>query len=249
LVYTMDRHLAFCYNRPLFLLDAECEGLLQPLDESLWQAGEFGLAERSFRRQGPSFECIGHSIFGFFTPLMTILGEIVDLHHARNHPMLGIGFKSPNEWDGRAAEIKQQLENYGRSLKHFETRTLQSLEQSEDTGTPSRRSMNELILQTNTVVAYGTDVMHVLHIALTGKWDPISLLDDNDLWISSQSFITATGHAVSAAEAIGENTGLRPGPYFHAFLFWHLPAAGQLSSSFDCGQITRGSESKCGQSM
>jgi hypothetical protein len=226
LVYTMDRHLAFCYNRPLFLLDAECEGLFQPLDEGLWQAGEFfaeenayagHLGDQSFRRRGPSFECTGHSIFGFFTPLMTILGEIVDLHHARNHPKFGIGFKGPHEWDDRATEITQQLEYYGRSLKEFEARTLKSIEQTEETGTPSRRSMNESILQTKTVVAYGTDVMHVLNIALTGKWDPISLLDDNDLWISSQSFISATGHAVSAAEALGEILEYDPDLIFMPF--------------------------------
>jgi hypothetical protein len=41
LVYTVDRHLALCYNRPLFLLDIECDGLLQPMDDTLWQAGEF----------------------------------------------------------------------------------------------------------------------------------------------------------------------------------------------------------------
>jgi len=37
----VDRHLALCYNRPLFLLDIECGGLLQPMDDTLWQAGEF----------------------------------------------------------------------------------------------------------------------------------------------------------------------------------------------------------------
>jgi hypothetical protein len=41
LVYTVDRHLALCYNRPLFLLDIECDGLLQPMNDTLWQAGEF----------------------------------------------------------------------------------------------------------------------------------------------------------------------------------------------------------------
>jgi hypothetical protein len=61
--------------------------------------------------------------------------------------------------------------------------------------------------------------MHVLHILLTGKWDPISLLDDNDLWISSQSFINATGHAVSAAEAIDNILEYDPGLEFMPFFF------------------------------
>ncbi|KAK5139903.1 hypothetical protein LTR04_003277 [Oleoguttula sp. CCFEE 6159] len=61
--------------------------------------------------------------------------------------------------------------------------------------------------------------MHTLHILLNGKWDPISLLDDNDLWISSQSFISATGHAVSAAEAISEILENDPDLSFMPFFF------------------------------
>ena len=79
--------------------------------------------------------------------------------------------------------------------------------------------MTESVIQTKIVVAYGTHVMHVLHILLTGKWDPISLLDDNDLWISSQSFISATGHAVSAAEAISDILEYDPDLSFMPYFF------------------------------
>ena len=252
LLYTVDRHLALCYNRPLFLLDIECDGLLQPVSDSVWQAGEFYTGQangfppspnaQQYRRRGPSFECTGHSIFGFFLPLMTILGEIVDLNHARNHPRFGLGFRGGSEWDDQAAEISQQLEAYGRSLKDFEIRNMNSFASNEqqpppppnesehangtEVGTPSVRSANstgsrmtESIIQTKTVVAYGTHVMHVLHILLTGKWDPISLLDDNDLWISSQSFISATGHAVSAAEAISDILEYDPDLSFMPFFY------------------------------
>ena len=61
--------------------------------------------------------------------------------------------------------------------------------------------------------------MHVLHILLADKWDPISLLDDNDLWISTQAFITATGHAVSAADAIAQILEFDPGLEFMPFFF------------------------------
>jgi hypothetical protein len=44
--------------------------------------------------------------------------------------------------------------------------------------------------------------MHVMHILLNGKWDPINLLDDEDHWVSSASFRNATKHATSAAEVI-----------------------------------------------
>jgi len=230
-LYIVDRHLALCYNRPLFLLDVECDGLLQPESDAVWQAGDYYAPENHaevsfFRRRGPCFDCTGHSIFGHFLPVMTILGEIVDLNHARHHPRFGLRFRDGSDWDDQAAEISRQLEVYGRSLEEFEAHytmpvTSSEVNQSTDgttngegnTLSPSPHSagtnnssprMTESVLQTKMIVAYCTHLMHTLHILLNGKWDPISLLDDNDLWISSQSFISATGHAVSAAEAIND---------------------------------------------
>ncbi|KAI1845786.1 hypothetical protein JX265_000035 [Neoarthrinium moseri] len=245
LTYIVDRHLALCYNRPLFLLDIECESLLQPMDDTEWQNGNFNPsttdpALSESRVKGPHFECTGHSIFGYFLPLMTILGEIVDLHHARNHPRFGVNFRSAREWDDQAAEITRHLEAYEQSLNIFEQQhfhvnsedksdqsvTLEMPGELEHLGSPSARSvrtsssrMTESDIQTRIVMSYGTHVMHVLHILLTGKWDPINLLDDNDLWISSQGFITATGHAVSAAEAISNILEYDPGLEFMPFFF------------------------------
>ena len=257
LVYIVDRHLALCYNRPLFLLDIECDGLRQPLDDLAWQRGDFGphgnastdagvlgsipeesTAEGQVHR-GPSFECRGHSIFGYFLPLMTILGEIVDLHHARNHPRFGVGFRSAGEWDEQAAEITRHLESYEHSLKTFAQQHLPKASDDKadhengehhgaaDANTPSVHSVHsnssarltESDIQSRIVIAYGTHVMHVLHILLAGKWDPINLIDDEDLWISSQEFITATSHAVSAAEAINQILEFDPGLEFMPFFF------------------------------
>ncbi|PGH18462.1 hypothetical protein AJ79_00532 [Helicocarpus griseus UAMH5409] len=235
LLYTMDRHLALCYNRPLSLLDKECEGLLQPMNDALWQAGDYSNSQ--YRRVGPCFECVDHSSFGYFLPLMTILGEIVDLNHARNHPRFGLNFRNGNEWDAEVAEITRQLEIYGQSLREFEARHTANLPLNaeaenapegtlQDVVSPSGRSsstvgsrMSESIVQTKIVVAYGTHIMHVLHILLTGKWDPISLLDDNDLWISSESFIRAMGHAVSAAEAAADILEYDPDLSFMPYFF------------------------------
>lgn len=259
LVYVVDRHLALCYNRPLFLLDIECDGLLQPLDDTAYQNAEFDpqaqmtdpnvmasdpSSQTQGRARGPSFECSGHSIYGYFLPLMAILGEIVDLNHARNHPRFGVGFRSAHEFDEQAQEITRHLELYEQSLKRFGQRNLCASNQntSEDkddnlndghglneANTPSVQSVHSVItsvsrlsesdIQTRIVMAYGTHVMHVLHILLTGKWDPINLLDDTDLWISSQGFITATGHAVSAAEAISHILEYDPGLEFMPFFF------------------------------
>ena len=262
LVYIVDRHLALCYNRPLFLLDIECDGLQQPMDDTAWQRGDFsslggsntdpdilnaipeGSATSSFAYpRGPAFECRGHSIFGYFLPLMTILGEIVDLHHARNHPRFGVGFRSAGEWDDQAAEITRHLEAYEKSLKMFEQRNLPKSQDDKgeagqfdtadpqegpgNVSTPSVHSVHtnasgrltESDIQSRIVIAYGTHVMHVLHILLAGKWDPINLIDDEDLWISTQGFIGATGHAVSAAEAISQILEFDPGLEFMPFFF------------------------------
>ncbi|KAJ5102001.1 Transcription factor [Penicillium alfredii] len=234
LLYVTDRHLALCYNRPLTLLDTECEGLLQPMNDDLWQAGDFSAVSYR-RRAGPAFECTGHSMFEYFLPLMSILGEIVDLQHARNHPRFGLHFRNSGEWESQAMEINRQLDVYAQSLKEFEARYTSSLAfgaGENDTTmegshvSPSGRSsstvgshLSESIVHTKMVVAYGTHIMHVLHILLAGKWDPINLLDDNDLWISSDSFISAMGHAVSAAEAASDILEYDPDLSFMPFFF------------------------------
>src|SRR5205085_754662 len=103
----------------------------------------------------------------------------------RNHPRFGVTFRSTQEWDDLTEEIAQQLDVYGRSLKDFEASHSAILNDTSggageygshnETGTPSVRSVNtnasrmtESDIQTKIVVAYGTHVMHVLHILLTG---------------------------------------------------------------------------------
>lgn len=153
---------------------------------------------------------------------MTILGEIVDLTHARNHPRFG----AKTDWDEYGVEISHRLDAYGRSLQEMQQRTI--LEDSTNpndiapasTSPGSLKSMGqESIMHARIVMTYGTYLMHTLHVLLNGKWDPISLLDDNDLWISSQSFVTATGHAVSAAEALNDILELDPDLSLMPFFF------------------------------
>ncbi|KAE8354169.1 fungal-specific transcription factor domain-containing protein [Aspergillus coremiiformis] len=236
LLYATDRHLALCYNRPLTLLDKECEGLLQPMNDDLWQAGDFAAA--TYRQVGPQVECTGHSMFGFFLPLMTILGEIVNLQQAKEHPRFGRVFRNSADWDHQVVEITRQLNTYAQSLKEFEARYTSSIAlgatENEtamegphlDHMSPSGRStstggsrVNEFIVHTKMVVAYGTHIMHVLHVLLAGKWDPINLLEDHDLWISSESFVAAMSHAVSAADAAVDILEYDPDITFMPFFF------------------------------
>lgn len=236
LLYATDRHLALCYNRPLTLLDKECGGLLQPMNDDLWQVGDFAAA--AYRQVGPPVECTGHSMYGYFLPLMTILGGIVDLHHAENHPRFGLAFRNSPEWERQVQDVTRQLDTYGRSLKEFEARYTSNLTLGTadnepavegahlDHTSPSGRSSSTVgsrvsgsIMHTRMVVAYGTHIMHVLHILLAGKWDPVNLLEDHDLWISSESFVSAMSHAVGAAEAAAEILEHDPDLSFMPFFF------------------------------
>ncbi|KJZ78058.1 hypothetical protein HIM_02695 [Hirsutella minnesotensis 3608] len=239
------------------------------MDDKVWQNGDFhcctedqdnmGVPNFVFRSQGTPgvaaatsrYECRGPGIFGFFLPLMTILGEIADLHHARNHPRLRQGARCASEWNVQAEEIRDHIHTYERSLASFEQSFLSDLagalanEQGQtvsnrdgpsfvDTNGRSRshsprmlagRGTNGAIrltdceIHASVVVAYGAHVVHVLHILLAGKWDPIGLLDDHDMWISSPAFFQATNHAVSAADALGRILDFDPGLEFMPFFF------------------------------
>ncbi|KAK5072139.1 hypothetical protein LTS08_000765 [Lithohypha guttulata] len=225
LLYMQDRHLALCYNRPTSFLNKECEDLLQPLDDDVWQSGRFETVHSKNRKRGLNIECTSHSVFGYFLPLMVILGEILDLNHARNRPRFGPKARQPRNWDDRVDEITQQLEIYGQSLQAFERSHNQELEHNlSDTVTPcvascgTEQDSAELSLQTKTVVSYGTHILNVLHILLTGRCDPIALLDDM-MWLSSQSFVNATGNAVKAAEAVADIIEHDPDLSFMPFFF------------------------------
>lgn len=61
--------------------------------------------------------------------------------------------------------------------------------------------------------------MHVLHILLHGKWDPVALLEDDNMWICSESFLAATSNAISAAQAVEEILELDPDLSFMPYLF------------------------------
>jgi hypothetical protein len=252
LLYIVDRHLSLCYNKPLFFLDAECEELLLPMDDTLWQAGEeytdpsaAGMGINSpdifsnMPRRGPGYECTGHSVFGFFLPLMMILGEIVDLNHARNHPRLGRRSGFVKEWEEHTNEISAQLHAYEQSLQNFGRRHssvqhsrpefpgLDTYNQQRDAAVfspsnpphgdyPSR----ETSIQTQIVIAYGTHILHVLHILLTGQChDPITLLSSPPHFLSSPQFVSATGHAIAAAEALEGVLEHDPGLEFMPFFF------------------------------
>jgi hypothetical protein len=235
----MDRHLALCYNRPLALLDAESEDLLLPLDEGSWQAGNVHSnsprpdgphcpisGDKNKRRVFPDFICHDHSIFGFFLPLMTITGELIDLNQARNHPMLGSRLQGKDGWDAHLSEVLRQLEIYKASLTTFAATTAVPEAPLSTTFPPStpehpgEPSLSQAFSwHTQTVIAYASYLVHVLHILLVGKWDPVSLIEDKDFWTSSPAFATTISHALDAADSVNQILRYDPDVSFMPYFF------------------------------
>ncbi|KAH1273681.1 hypothetical protein KXX30_005327 [Aspergillus fumigatus] len=239
LLYIMDRHLALCYNRPLALLDAESEDLLLPLDEGSWQAGNVHSnspkpdgphcpisGEKNKRRVFPDFICHDHSIFGFFLPLMTITGELIDLNQARNHPMLGSRLHGKDGWDAHLSEVLRQLEIYKASLTTFAATAavpeapLATTYRPPGPDPPVEPSLSQAFSwHTQTVIAYASYLVHVLHILLVGKWDPVSLIEDKDFWTSSPAFATTISHALDAADSVHQILRYDPDISFMPYFF------------------------------
>lgn len=243
LLYSMDRHLALCYNRQLALLDRDCCNLLQPIDDTLWQSANFETAmlrNPPLRHTGPSIICTGPSVFGYFLPAMTLLGQIVDLNLARNRPSYATGYHNPNKYDEDVLDLSRQLEIYAQSVRDLEMQVLapnsaDSIVENlyaeplafNDAATPSVKSSSttdshiqtETTLLLKTAVAYAKQIMNVLAILVSGKWDPITLLEDRDSWISTDSFVRATDHAIAAAEAVGTILEVDPDLSFMPFFF------------------------------
>ncbi|KAK7743915.1 hypothetical protein SLS53_003937 [Cytospora paraplurivora] len=71
----------------------------------------------------------------------------------------------------------------------------------------------------NLVTAYSTHILHVLHVLLHGKWDAISMLDDDDDWITSSRFNNCASHAIAASQAVSQILKSDPELTFMPYLF------------------------------
>ncbi|KAL3954364.1 hypothetical protein ACCO45_009927 [Purpureocillium lilacinum] len=223
LLYAADRHTALSYNRPIFLRDAECGQLLLPMAERSWQDGSFdpGSNERSRQdmaascRLGPRIAmrlmCTDTSLFGCFLPLMFILGEIVNEHQYNAQSHGGRGADDGSVRGRRTAEIRDHLAIYHASL--------QSLELGIQDSRGTLPASATLAIHDRLALLYGTCVMHVLHVLLADKWDPIELLEDCGEWIASEMFVDTANHAVLAAEAVDQILKLDPALKFMPFFF------------------------------
>lgn len=169
---------------------------------------------------------------------MAVLGDIIEVHHRRQHPRLGA-------LDDSAAvrHIRQQLRLCELSLEALAQKAERSDYPSslgstnpsiknlitgvpmdagagpspEQPRSPGRSAKDRSRLQL--VTAYSTLILHVLHVLLHGKWDAISMLDDSDDWITSTRFNECASHAIAASQAVSSILKSDPELTFMPYLF------------------------------
>lgn len=197
LLYMVDRHLGLCYNRPLIILDLESADLYQPAAEEVWQSG-MALTPPEIepnRTKGISYSVNGQGIYGYFLPLMSILGSLLDYHHMDQSVMLP--FKDIS--DQLRATIQQYLDYYMTSLSNWNHM-------------PCQRSYE------NSWRDYAWHLSHVLYVLSSVPWDPTELLQNPDKFISHQDYGKIVNHAISGTKAIRRifttDPGLRLMPFF-----------------------------------
>lgn len=180
LLYIVDRHLGLCYNRPLAMMDSECESLYRPMDDSIWLSDEVDLtpAEQDpSRSQGFCNYVTGQGLFGYFLPLMTILGLLLELHHLQQNPVMSFtDFTLPMK-----TAIMVQLDQFMSSLNNW---------------TPI--PCNEVY--ENAWRDYAFQISHVIYILVLIPWDPLELLNSPNSVLTSSPFTDATAHAITAAQ-------------------------------------------------
>ncbi|KAJ6102961.1 hypothetical protein N7486_005388, partial [Penicillium sp. IBT 16267x] len=230
LIYSLDRHLALSFNVRLSLPEGSfC--VRTPLPENVWRSLDTAdLTYVPTYPLGPPTQISGCGFFEYFLPLTTVLGHIIDLHHYRSHPTMGKyvpleaiqhieAMISSREQELAALEIQaNEFFTDGPSIQSFARHSTGSSSHSAE-GLPSFNMTSSTRSNLRLVQIYSTYLLHVFHILLHGKWDPISMIEDKDDWITSESFLKCASHALSATGVVSQILTLDPELLFMPYLF------------------------------
>lgn len=227
LLYILDRHLALCYNSPLALKDAECQDLLLPMSDDVWQgfcANDEARSEQGFLHveRGPSTECTGIGMFNFFIAVSALLGQVIEFHHFRSHPQWRANVINGPVDSAYCQGLVTQVDAFGQSICDIELSERPQHPQSAgvienpshhiDSIGSHRSSIQTTELkrilttsvnnQRRLAVVYGRYMMQILCVLIYGKWDLESMINDEDQWWSSSASVKAVSHAISASQAL-----------------------------------------------
>ncbi|KAL6235286.1 fungal-specific transcription factor domain-containing protein [Aspergillus navahoensis] len=242
LVYALDRHLALSFNKPLHIADSECR-VLCPLPERVWQDLENTPWEDiPARIIGPPTHITGTSFFEYFLPLMTILGDIVELRSRNQHQCLR-GFDESY----LTATIEALLADCACSLQMLQavqpspvvsSDELLKLPYSPSFFSDSATHTNTTNLEPRTTeiaVAYGQYMVEVLQILLYGGMMPVTTTVAD----ASCAQLACAAHAIAAAEAIDQILNVDRDLSFIPFAFGTYLLHGSLNFVSLAHQMSR----------
>lgn len=172
LLYCVDRHQALSVRKSLSFRDAECQELLRPCDEAMWNSeiDDLGTLPRT---SGISYQVADCSFFGFILPLMSVLGEIIELYNLQESEC-GIDVEPMRN------RIKEHLDTYDQSLSEctFDDPEFQRFR------------------------CYARHTLSTLHILFASKWDPLDVLTDVEARGLSQEVVYLAAMATIAANSV-----------------------------------------------
>lgn len=230
LVYCLDRHLALSFNLPLRISEGTfC--VRAPLPEQVWRSLDTAdLESIPTCPLGPPTQISGGGFFEYFLPLASILGHIIDLHHCRNHPLLGefMSADAVRRIEDMISKRQQELVELDNQAGAFydplsKPPTMNAFSEHGNGGTnafvPPATGASPAGSKLPLVKAYSAYLLHVFHILLHGKWDPISMIEEKDDWITSERFIACASHALSATGVLSQILTFDPELTFMPYLF------------------------------
>jgi hypothetical protein len=212
------------------------EHVIAPLPESAWENLDEVMYNMPPRTLGLPTNITGAGYFEYFLPLMSILGDIIEAHHLQNHPRLGkLDYSETVETIARMIDdCEASLECLARELDSHAAKADASAALGDDGArrTPHPHEMGHCGVADSVpygfardtthfrlVIAYSTHILHVLRVLLHGKWDAISMLDNEDDWITTPRFVKCASHAIAASQAVSEILTLDPELTFMPYLF------------------------------
>lgn len=198
-LFMVDRHLSLCYNAPMSLAESECLGLYLPVDEAKWLSDEELLPAESDpdRGQGLPFTVFAPNLFGVYLPFMVVLGRMMDLHFIKMNPYIS---QKAALWKLHYDEAKILLEKLEQSVDEV-------MQDAPNAG------INVLMWK-----KYCTCYLHVFHLILHDRWDPITLLESMPDLANEPEFGSLVNHSIMATRVLEEILAIDPElrliPYF-----------------------------------
>ncbi|KAK9242602.1 fungal-specific transcription factor domain-containing protein [Lipomyces tetrasporus] len=210
LLFLVDRHLGLCYNRPISVMDHESSGLYRPCRDDIWHSDlELIPAEIDpSRERGLSYRVTGSDVWGYFLPLMTLLGGIDDLHQLEMNNTLAF---TQDITEPVRAKLRARLDEFLKSVNEYAGAMPPHIDGDDGDVTrhhsesPRERPMlpqHRRLTQRTCWKEYCQCLVHVFHILLSGYWDPIDMLSLPQTMVLDPDFVNVIQHSLDFARCI-----------------------------------------------